>query len=405
MPAAPARSGGPAVRCLAAAAALLVAGTAQALELGGYLGLEARGFLHRPAFAGQRHDDLSLLARPELWHVTEDGRHTVAITPFLRADSADGRRSHFDLREALYLRAEDRWELRVGVDTVFWGAAESRHLVDVINQTDLVENVDGEDKLGQPMVALALKRDFGVVDLYLLPGFRERTFPGRRGRLRTDPVVDTDAARYESGAGRGHVDLAVRWSRTFGAFDVGLAHFMGTGREPTLLPTRDAAGGAVLVPRYEQVHQSSVDLQGATGAWLWKLEALHRSGQGSAHVAWVAGFEYTLARVAGTAMDLGLLAEHLLDGRGAGAPQRFENDLFLGARLALNDVHGSSLLAGVIHDLDGEGSVFSLEASRRVGERWRLELEALAFNGITSRDPLRALDRDDHVLLRLLRYF
>ena len=50
-----------------------------------------------------------------------------------------------------------------GVRRVFWGVAESNHLVDVINQTDAIENPDQEDKLGQPMLNLA------YVEYFCLP--------------------------------------------------------------------------------------------------------------------------------------------------------------------------------------------------------------------------------------------
>ncbi|MDA7657788.1 hypothetical protein N8737_03705, partial [Verrucomicrobia bacterium] len=104
------------------------------------------------------------------------------MTPFGRYDGADSERSHVDLREFHIQRIADQWEWRVGVSKVFWGVTESQHLVDVINQTDLVENVDGEDKLGQPMVNLSWISDqAGVIDLFYLPYFRERTFPGRGG--------------------------------------------------------------------------------------------------------------------------------------------------------------------------------------------------------------------------------
>jgi hypothetical protein len=33
------------------------------------------------------------------------------------------------------------------------------HLVDIINQTDGVESIDGEDKLGQSMMAFSLFKD------------------------------------------------------------------------------------------------------------------------------------------------------------------------------------------------------------------------------------------------------
>ena len=97
-----------------------------------------------------------------------------------------------------------------GIGKVFWGVTESQHLVDVINQTDLVENMDGEEKLGQPMINFALVRDWGTVDFFLLPGSRERTFPEAEGRLRTTPRVDVEQAVYESSRGKRHIDEAIR---------------------------------------------------------------------------------------------------------------------------------------------------------------------------------------------------
>ena len=205
------------------------------------------------------------------------------------------------MRELLYQRVFDQAELRVGIGRVFWGVTESYKLVDVINQTDLVENVDREDKLGQPLVNLTFVRDWGALDLYVLPGFRERTYPGREGRLRSEPLVDTNRATYESGAGSDRIDYAVRWSNSVGDFDIGVAHFWGTSREPRLRPLLICADGkpeppppppqclppdrVVLAPRYEVVHRTSLDLQATRDAMLWKLEALHESGQGKSYVA------------------------------------------------------------------------------------------------------------------------
>ena len=120
---------------------------------------------------------------------------------------------------------------------------------------------------------------------------------------------------------------------------------------------------------------------------LWKLEALHESGQGDAWIAWVAGFEYTWFGIDESAVDLGLLAEHLFDGRGGNAPQPFENDLFAGVRLALNDEAGTDFLAGVIADVEGDATTLSLEASRRIGERWKVELEARGLDWSRRRRP------------------
>ncbi len=111
--------------------------------------------------------------------------------PFYRYDANDAKRTRGDIRELYWQMDYRELSFKAGIDVVFWGVAESQHLVDIINQTDLVEDIDGEEKLGQPMVNLDYMTDLGTWQFYLLPYFRERTFPGEQGRLRTDPPVRT----------------------------------------------------------------------------------------------------------------------------------------------------------------------------------------------------------------------
>ena len=401
------------IRTMFAAASLLaLAAPLDAWEWSGRVELESRGFLQAPAFARQTRHGLSLALQPELYHTFDDDRQSLLFTPFLRLDSADDRRSHFDVRELVYQRVFDGAELRAGIGRVFWGVTESYHLVDVINQTDLVENVDRKDKLGQPLVNFTLVRDWGALDLFVLPGFRERTFPGREGRLRSEPFVDTDRATYESGAGRDRIDYAVRWSHAIGDFDIGVAHFHGTSREPLLLPECATAScnpvtgqGLVLAPRYEVVRRTSLDVQATRDAMLWKLEALHESRQGNAYVAWIAGLEHTWYGFFDSDLDLGLLVEHLFDGRGGHAPQPLENDVFAGVRLALNDEASTDLVTGIIVDAEGDATTLNLEASRRIGDLWKVELQALIWTGVDPDDSIFPLQRDDYVQLTLSRFW
>src|SRR5690606_9058446 len=151
---------------------------------------------------------------------------------------------------------EPDWDVVAGIERVFWGVAESRHLIDVINQVDLVENLDEEDRLGQPMVNVNYYTRFGAFGAFVLPGFRERTFPDRDARLSRPGPVIADDARYESGAEQYHVDFAARWWHTIGGLDIGLAHFHGTGREPRLIPEMRPVG-PILVPFYDQIDESS----------------------------------------------------------------------------------------------------------------------------------------------------
>ncbi|MDH3236284.1 MAG: hypothetical protein OEQ29_22410, partial [Alphaproteobacteria bacterium] len=198
------------------------------LKISGNVGLEGRLFTQSPRFASQKRATVSLDGEVEFVYSFESGDR-FTFKPFGRLDSADERRSHWDIREAAFLfRLPWDLELRAGVSKVFWGVAESNHLIDIINQTDSVEGPDGEDKLGQPMLMLTLAKDWGTIDLFVLPWFRERTFPGRSGRLRPLLYIDTRKTRYESELKERHPDFAVRFNKTIGKLDLDVAYFYGT---------------------------------------------------------------------------------------------------------------------------------------------------------------------------------
>ncbi len=381
----------------------------------GSVDVEYRHFLYDPLDARQSSDYVSMSAEPEFVHSWNDGRDLFSFRPFLRYDHRDQKRSHVDLRELTWTHAADDWELKVGVGKVYWGVTESAHLVDVINQTDFVENSDGEDKLGQPMLNLTLIRDWGNLDFFLLPGFRERTFPSAAGRPGGRPVVDPDLVEYESAAEDGRLDAALRWSHTLGDYDVGVSHFHGTRREPRFEARTggqaSASDAVVLAPIYDVVSQTGIDLQATFDSILWKVEIMRQSGlrdpvTPSSNRWWAAalGFEYTFFGAFDSDMDVGLLMEYLHDSRGVRS-SAFENDVFFGARLAINDTQGTEMLIGGIVDVDGDGRTFNLEASRRIGDDWRLYIEARAISGSSQQSLLSSLREDDYVQVTLGYFF
>ena len=391
-----------------AALALAPQGVAAAqlgpLEVSGFVGFEARVFPWTARFAGQEgHGEVSLIASPELRYRSSGGKHQFAFIPYLRLDSRDGERSHFDIREAYWLYRGGSWEVLAGFNRVFWGVAESNHLVNIVNQIDLVEDLDGEDYLGQPMVNFTTFQDWGQIDLYILPGFRERSFPGPDGRLRAPLPVATGQPVYTSDLGQKHVDLAIRYAHYFGDLDLGLYYFRGTGREPTLATN---LAQTALIPRYDVINQAGIELQYTKDAWLFKFEGIVREGQGRTFAAFVAGTEYTFYQVFGGNADIGLLGEYLHDDRDVNAPlTAFEDDIFVGLRLALNDVQDSSLLVGAVVDPSSAETFYSIEAERRLGQHFRLELRARFFTGAQPGESLFPISRDDYIQLRLARYF
>jgi len=378
---------------------------ATAHELSGFAGGEARLFDQSAIQPGQKDHSASFVAQPEYYHEFAGGS-SFTFVPFYRLDSADEARTHFDIRELTLLWLAEDFELRLGVRKVFWGVTEVVHLIDIINQTDLVENIDTEDKLGQPMVNLSVARDWGTMDFFMLPFFRERTFPGRSGRLRTALVVDTDRAVYESAAREWHTDWAVRYSNTFGDWDAGIYHFIGTGRRPTLLRGTDSSGTPILIPFYEQINQTGLDLSYVAGDWLWKLEALYRTGQSSEdYFSGTGGFEYTFTRIYETSMDLGALVEVIFDERGDNATTPFKNDIAFALRLTVNDPESTEVLLGWVQDVTSNARSLFLETSRRFGDHWKLSVEMRASFSQPASALLFSRRADDFARIELNYYF
>ncbi|MEM6490377.1 MAG: hypothetical protein AAF684_00510 [Pseudomonadota bacterium] len=395
------------------AAAACAAASAHAEDLrfdfAGFVQTEARAFFEPPQFTRQTSQrlGLSVAVQPELRVDAGDFRFT--LVPFARWDSIEkgayGGRTRADLREANIFYQSADWDLTVGLAKVFWGRAESENIVDIVNQTDFAEDSDGDEKLGQPMVQFNYLTDIGQVGLFVMPGFRDRTFVDGRNRNGFALPVDADDPDFEAGAGRWHPDLAFAYSHFIDEFDFRVSHFYGHSREPRLVQT-PGADGPKLVPAYDLIHQTGVDGQATLGPALWKLEAIHRRGQGDPFFATVAGVEYTLFSFADGRGDLGLIAEHLYDGRDDDAPTTiFDNDLFLGARYAFNDVSDTEILGGGVVDLENGATALSLEFETRLFDNWSIEADARGFVAIPDDDPLSASERDSVLQIRLNRFF
>ena len=165
--------------------------------------------------------------------------------------------------------------------------------------------------------------------------------------------MDDDNAVYESSMGQGHIDLAARWSQTLGSWDVALSNFWGTSHEPRLLPNAvPPAIPTLLIPFYDIINQTGLEVQYTGDALLLKLEAMGRAFQGDYRGAFAVGFEYTFVGIFGSDADLGLLGEYHFDNVSVTQPfTPFDRDVFAGFRLTLNDAQSSELLAGAVVDV------------------------------------------------------
>ncbi|MBC3766496.1 type IV pilus assembly protein FimV [Neptunicella marina] len=377
-----------------------------ALQTDGKLALETRYFPQDAAYTGQSQTQFSGSALLEFYLPWNDEYDGISFSPYYRYDSEDEERTHADIRELKYFHVGDSWEVHVGIDKVFWGVTETLHLVDIVNQTDFVEAPDGEDKLGQPMVHLSTLHDWGTLDFFVLPYFRERTYPGWEGRLRGPLAVDPDKVIYESAQEQKHVDYAMRWSHSWNNWETALSAFKGTSREPQLINSQNADGQLQALAFYPQITQVGIESLYIVNSWIWKLEAIRRQGNLiEDYTASDIGFEYTFYGVNDSVIDVGLLMEHQYDSRGAGISMS-QNDLFIGTRIAFNDVDGSEILAGFAQDLDySDSRSMLLEAKTRLSPAWTANLDIWLFDGKSPEEMSYWIRQDDFVQLSVEYHF
>jgi hypothetical protein len=376
------------------------------IEYSGSAAVEQRYFFQDALYPQQERANLSVYFAPEAYTSFNDGDDSILFKGFYRLDQQDEERTHGDIREFKWTHSGEEWEVQAGIGKVFWGQTESLHLVDIINQTDAIEAIDGEDKLGQPMATFSLFKDWGNTTVFVLPYFRERTFSGSDGRFRAPLPIDTDNPIFESEDEEKNLDWAVRWQHTLGDWEVGLSYFDGTSREPDFVLTNNELLEPSLSPFYPQLQQTGVDVLALLGGWTVKFEGVQRKVMDQNYTAFVGGFEYSFVGLFDSIYDINWLMEYQYDDREDLTKVISQNDLMLGTRLVFNDIDGTQILAGVVQDLDYSNvrSGF-IEASSRINDHWKWRVDAWMFSSDEPAEPSYMLRRDDYVQISLEYYF
>ena len=335
------------------------------------------------------------------------------FTGFIRYDDEDEERFHTDIRELVWAYQtkwnETPWDVRLGVDKVYWGVAESNHLVDVVNQQDLVETITKEERMGQPMARFNTKSSWGNLEFLVLPFFRDQTAPGPYGRLRTPVAYSVSTVRFEDPAGRTHLDLATRWSQRFSMGDVGVHYFRGTNREPRITQddtAKTSANQLGQVLNYDQMWQMGIDGSLIQGDWIFKGEYIsrHTAFDANTYYAAVGGFEYVFSQAFGTDTDINLFFERNVDARGySGAV--LQNDNFFGARFSFNDAQSTTFQIGIMRDQQDYAKSIRWEGSRRLTDNMSLKINGFFFADVPDENLISSISHDTYYEVSLSYHF
>lgn len=390
------------------------------ITFGGFVESEVRVFPLPAKYSDQRDATVSpsVAAEPTVTYSWDGGAQYVSFAPFVRLDAHDHRRTHADIRELSYSYLGNGFDVLVGITRVNWSVVESRNILDVINQTDLVEDPVGGQQLGQPMVNLKLYPQIGTFDLYVMSGFRERTFPGDDARFRGPSPISEKGARYDSSMEEWAPDFAVRFTRTYGPADVGLSYFYGTVRDPVLKVDVEGPGQVRLVPKYDRIHQPGASLQLTFDEVQLRAEGAFRNGQGNSFFAAVSGIEYTFSDIdtfLGQGVDISVFAEYVYDGhdneeRGiAGSffdtSTFLDRDVVVGVKLKFKDKQDTLIRAGTAVDVDTSVVLARIEAETRLYGDLRGAIKALGIFNTERNDPEYPFSDDSYVGVSLRWYF
>ncbi len=395
------------MRCTLLATALVFSLPLAAADLNFELGADVQYFPHTADSAATDYSaNNNAYFRIEYDRDFADGRVKFMLDTKAQYNQRDDRRNRIDFSELALGYFADEIDISAGVLTEFWGVTEARHLVDILNQTNIAENIDEEEKLGQPMVKLRLHQEWGSVQFFWLPVFRERIYPDDDARLGPGDRIHYKDALYESSREERHQDFAVRYSHTLGEWDIGVAHFSGTSREPLLMLDLAQLPQISFTPYYELIDQTSVDVQMTSESLLLKLEAISRNSDAQGrYAAAVAGVEYTRVGIMNSAMDLGYIAEYLYDERDEQASTPFADDIFAGVRLVANNVAQTTLLLGAYVDRVNHSTAWRVELDTRLRDGVTLNIEGQVFSNPRPEDLLYGLRNDDYLRVGVRWFF
>ena len=379
------------------AIALLLAQPAFAREVNGTL--SSRLDFYPDHADGTTAEGRSVEVKIDAFHDFDESR---IVGEFIaRGDEKDSGRRITEARQA-YLRTPlVGFDIFVGNRQEFWGKAESKNVVDVINQSDAAANEGKSGKLGAPSISAERYLDIGDLQLWYISGFREKTF--NDSDAHPSSGLPVSSAQYARKDGKDADDFAARLSGFAGDWDLAGSVFYGTARDPILSVASD---GSALNPYYALQKSIGLEAQYTGDVTLLKWESLHgtQSSLMGAHnfAAAVAGIEYNYYRSFETLWDIGLIGEVQHDDRPQAAANQF---VVAGVRLVFNDMRDSNILFLASVDRKADQSFVSLEASRRINDVTSVKLTSQFYNARTATSTFGRLSDDDAVSLTLNMFF
>lgn len=338
--------------------------------------------------------------KPELELFPPNSNFEYKFSGLLRNDSSDDARDYFEIKELFIQYVDNNFDITLGSIQNFWGVTESAHIVDIINQKDYREDLDGEEKLGQPSIRFRKYFDMDLFSFFIMPYFRERPTNTFNKRFST-PLPVNSSSLFPGSASKNHIDFSTRFQKNLGNNDVGLIFFRGNSRDPIV--TNDNLN---IVNSYKLISVLGLDYQYTSEDLLIKLETTNTNGFDKSYNSTVFGFEKLLPSTFNR-IEINTLLEFQFDDRNlTEAPlTSLDKDIFFGFRFNLNDINDTQFLVGSNIDTNDSSSFSILEGSRRFLDSYKLSLTYRGFSNYKREQSFYFIKNDDYLNLNVSKFF
>ena len=281
---------------------------------------------------------------------------------------------NIDFNEAYLDYAYNDLNVLVGNNIVFWGKNEFYNPVDIVNSKDFSRGLAQGEKIGQPMVNVKRYYDTSELNLFILPA-TSNTYP--TSKVRPQLALNINSANsFANGASENNTGMAARWSGYIDEYDYGFSYYHGNTKDPALV-----LSSGQLVPKYSEITQLGLDVQATRGDILYKGEVIYRdnqydyNGNINGYTNFILGLEQSSFGIFGQNWDLANILEYTYDTRGSSSHHGYQNDVFLGARLVLNNIEDTQYFVSLQNDLDKNTRVVTFNYESRFFSSFRAGID------------------------------
>ena len=399
----------------------------------GNIGLDSQAYLtiddakHKQNFTAYQelelkytHDDLTLYSK---LYAQEDSYD-------LSSDDAKHNDRTFVRIDELYFKYDFADDMLSGGKSIkYWGALEVRNIVDGFNPRDFRTDMFNPQKYGVYNLSYSHYTDSG--ELSLIVKFNEEdqpmaaypyayyffpSFVTYDSQLKENPSA-YEISYYLSYSGSTDTEYALDYAFIYEkGFDS--QRYFATDTPTHLIPSHpNFAKPTTFVQYAYEVNKFMTYNTLVVGATLIKLEALYTKVDDNKYIGDYShiglGVEHTLENFMGSEAGLGLIAEYYRydtyeDGKYTDLElfETMQNDLFLGMRYTFNNANDTSIIGGVIADLEYKEQSYYINFDTRAYDSFKVGLDYYYIN--PSKDETTAyalLGKHQRIGLNIAWYF